>query len=314
MRIMFCHRPGGAFGYITDGMINALRDKGHTVIRWDGDLNNWFSFNPELYVGSSGHRQPIPKNHSAKIALHVNPYGPVEIGGINENQNAINWVLQQKPNCVFGYGFEQDRLLWNYWTERHGITWVPMPTAGDAVTYKLKNFDYINREYDVVYLGGFWPYKGITISSYLLPALNGLKYSLYGWGDWPVGYSNGILPDDKVCDLFNSGRVGPCISEGHTHTHGIDVPERVFKIILCGMVAIHDPVPALLQHIPSLVIAQSPSDYKDLINYYVNNRDLAAIRQSKQYKEVIENHTYHHRMSALLNAVGFVEQAKNMLT
>ena len=41
MKILMVRRVGGAFGYITDGMVNALRSKGHTVLRYDNDVKTW---------------------------------------------------------------------------------------------------------------------------------------------------------------------------------------------------------------------------------------------------------------------------------
>jgi hypothetical protein len=188
MRVLLVHRPGGAFGYITDGWINALRDKGHRVQRWDGNENSWHDFGPDLYIGCSGHKQPIPPRRNCKIAIHVNPYGPVAIEGINESEANIRWTINQRPDAVFGYGQEEDRLLWSYWTQRHGCRWVPMPTAGDRTVFK-QSLDDSQKLYDVVYLGGRWPYKGLTIDSFLLPVLRhqDISFKLYGWGDWPAG-------------------------------------------------------------------------------------------------------------------------------
>src|SRR5215831_12305434 len=89
VRVLLVHRPGGAFGYISDGWINALRDRGHRVERWDGLENSWHSFAPDLYLGCSGHRQPIPPRHNCKIAIHVNAYGPVHLDGLNESEETI---------------------------------------------------------------------------------------------------------------------------------------------------------------------------------------------------------------------------------
>lgn len=316
MRILFCHRPGGAFGYITDSMINALRDKGHDVRRWDGQEAIWRQFQPDLYVGSSGHKQPIPaKRGKCKVALHVNPYGPVRIDGINEAQETIDWTLKQKPDAVFGYGFESDRLLWSYWQEKHRIPWVPLPTAGDKTLFrKLPD---ANRIYDVVYLGGRWQYKGHTIDAYLLPILHDsrMNYKLHGWGDWQKGISSGILAEDAVVGFFNSGKVGPCIAEKHTHSHGIDIPERVWKVALCGTLAIHDAVPTIRQHLPSVVVARDPTDMLELCHHYsrpqfATQRDEVA---EQQRNDVLGNHTYHHRMAGLLRQLGYHAEADALL-
>jgi len=312
VKILICHRPSGAFGYISDGWINALRDKGHVVQRWDGHEQSWRAFGPQLYVGCSGHRQPIPPRHAAQIAIHVNPYGPVNIGGINESDEAIRWTLNQKPHAVFGYGQEQDRLLWSYWTSKHGIPWVPMPTAGDRTVYRETTTD---KTYDAVYLGGRWPYKAKTIDAYLMPAIEGLNYKIHGWGDWPAGISSGELSDDQVAGFLSSGKIGPCISEQHTHSHGIDIPERAFKVALCGGVVVHDAALSLKSMIPNALIAANPSNFRDICHLYCQpSSEEARIELAAQQKaEVLAAHTYHHRMAALLAALGHSEEAKGML-
>lgn len=318
MRILMCHRPGGAFGFITDSMINALRDKGHVVQRWDNDESTWRNFDPQLMIGCSGHRQNIPRDRgNCKLALHVNPYGPVNIDGINESNDSISWVIDKKPDVVFGYGHNDDRLLWQYWPDRAGIPWVPMPTAGDRTIFK-QVIDDNAKQYDLVYLGGHWAYKGKVIDKYLLPILksNKLSYKLYGWGDWPSGICSGQLADDQACSFLNSGRIGPCISELHTHAYGIDIPERAFKVALCGTLVIHDTTISIRRMIPSAIIANSPKHFADLCNYYSMPEHTAEriTLIKKQQSEVLELHTYHHRMATLFRALGLADEALNMVS
>lgn len=317
MKILLCNRPGGAFGYITDGFYNALHDKGHVVRRWDGLENTWRSFDPDLYIGCSGHKQPIPPNRrSCKVAIHVNPYGPVEISGINENTDNIRWTLNQNPDAVFGYGCEEDRFLWSYWTTKHGVQWVPMPCAGDKIIFK----DVVPKriDTDIVYLGGRWAYKAKTIDAFLLPMLNEAKkrnisWSVRGWGDWPNGICGGPLPEDSANEFLNSGRVAPCISELHTHSHGIDIPERVFKAALCSVLPVHDTVPGLNRLIKSAVVSQTPKNFIDLCIHYAENEKERVAKAAEIQNEVLTKHTYHNRMQALLSAVGFTQDANNMV-
>lgn len=314
MRVLVCHRPGGAFGYITDGWLNALRDKGHDAIRWDGQQGSWDNFDPDLYIGCSGHRQNIPAIRRAKVAIHVNPWGPVNIEGIMESSESKEWVHKQKPDAVFGYGYESDRIFWSYWYDRSGIQWVPMPTAGDKVIYKYIT-DNKNRPFDLIYLGGIWPYKALTINEYLIPALrSGLSYKLNGWGEWPKGMCTGVLPDDKVCQFFNIGKIGPCISEKHTKIYGIDIPERAFKIALSGALVIHDAVPRLDAVINGVVMATTPNEYVDKCRYYIEHKDERIALVDRQRACVLNNHTYHNRMNTLLQALGFKQEAISILS
>lgn len=307
MRILTTQRVGGAFGYITDSWISALRDMGHVAERWDGLEASWHQFGPDLYVGCSGHKQPIPANRGdTKVAIHVNPYGQASIKGIDESKESIDWVAKQKPNVVFGYGQDRDRAYWSRWESVLGIKWVPLPTAGDKLLFRLTT-SIVDRPYDIVYLGGRWPYKGKIIDKFLLPVLMSpaIKSKLHGWGDWPPGLSAGILPEDKPCEFLNSGKVGPCISEQHTCEYGIDIPERAFKVALCGTLVVHDNTEAIKFLIPSALIARTPEQYYDLCYYYSRpeNIDQLTTIVSKQRQEVLDNHTYHHRMATLINSL-----------
>jgi len=313
MNILMCQRVGGAWGYITDSIINALRDKGHKVQRWDGHLESWYEFNPDLYIGCSGHRQPIPAKHNAKIAIHVNPYGPVNLKGINESDDAIRWTLNQKPDVVFGYGQEEDRILWSYWTKRHGIPWVPLPTAGDKTLYKLIDTP---KSYDIVYLGGRWPYKALSIDAFLVPVLKeSSNYKLHGWGDWQPGLCSGILAEDQTAIFLNSGKVGPCISEKHTHEYGIDIPERAFKVALCGALVVHDPVVQIKRMIPSALVASNADQFKEYCLLYTkpDKEEERKTIAMKQREEVLAAHTYHHRVAAVFKQIGFEEEAERMI-
>lgn len=313
MRVLLTHRPGGAYGYISESWLNAFRDKGHKVQRWDGLETTWNEFQPSLYIGVSGHKQPIPPHRNCKIAIHVNPYGPVDLGGINESESNIRWVLNQKPDAVFGYGHHDDRVYWNNWQTKHNIKWVPMPTAGDKTIFKKLD---VKKEHDIVYLGGRWDYKATTIDAYLLSLLNEkkLSFKLHGWGNWPAGICNGPLSDDQACRFLNSGKIGPCISEQHTHTFGIDIPERAFKIALCGGLIVHDATVSLRKMIPSALIAQNPQQFKDYCYHYINNENERIELAEKQRTEVLAQHTYHHRLAGLLSELGFSTEAQEMLT
>lgn len=319
MKVLICNRPGGAFGYISDGWANALRDKGHIIARWDGHEKSWADFDPDLYIGCSGHKQPIVSDRGkCKIAIHVNPYGPTDIPGINESTGNISWTASHKPDAVFGYGHEEDRLLWSNWENHHGINWVPMACAADTTIYKTTTA-HQDKELDIVYLGGRWTYKGQTIDRFLLPALNKAKkeekmsYSVRGWGDWPNGVCGGILPEDESNQFLNQGRIAPCISEQHTHQFGIDIPERMFKVALCGAMIIHDPVPTVRNFLNSAIVSVNADNFYDLIRHYHHNEDERVEIVEQQKQEILSKHTYHHRISVLLSALGFEDESKGMV-
>lgn len=305
MRILLTHRPGGAYGFISEGWLNALLAGGHVAQRWDGQIQTWESFDPDLYIGCSGHRQPIPQNHGkAKIAIHVNPYSDVNVDGINEAKAAIDWTLAQNPTVVFGYGHDTDRQLWEHWTSRHGIPWVPLPTAGDSTIYKIIES---GKSIDIGYVGGYWPYKARNLDRYLLPVVRdkSLRMSVFGWGDWPAGICRGGIDDSDVPAVLASARVGPCVVEPHTTKWGIDLPERLWKVALCGALVVHDPVHGLGRYMPSALVATDPADFHHLCKHYADEShesERIALAQ-RQRAEVLAKHTYFQRMATLFIAI-----------
>ena len=316
MRVLICHRPDGAFGYITDAWINCLSMVPEIEVkRWDGRLGSWDNFKPDLHMGCSGHRQPIPekaKRKGCKVAIHANPYGPINVQpNINERPEAIKWVKDQEPDAVYGYGLEKDRKYWSWW-DRDGIPWVPMACAGDATKFNPHNG---NHEKDVVYLGGRWDYKAKSIDPYLLPVLRdrGLSCVVHGWGTWPSDLVVSRVPEASVPAILASAKVGPCIAEPHTIRYGIDVPERVFKIALSGTVAIHDPAADFKNVLKSVPVATSPSDYHEKIRSLVGSKPEAITAKArKQYKEVFGAHTYHHRLAGLFRTLGFNSESRSL--
>ena len=312
MKVLMNKKVGGAWGFITESLVNALVDKGHDVRRYDGKMSSWEDFDPDIYIGCSGHKEDTPVITRTRKAYHVNPFGPVEIPNINEQQHDIDWVLAQKPDVVFGYGSNQDRIFWSHWTKIAGIPWVPMPTAGDKTLFSDLNLD---RQYDVIYLGGRWVYKAKTIDAYLLPALREMKgtYKLRGWGGWPPEFNSSEIADQEVNAFINSGKIGPCMSEEHTHIYGIDIPERAFKLALCGTLVIHDFVPSIKALIPSAVVASDPIEYLDYIEHFIKDDDSRNKLRETQKKEVLNSQTYHHRIATLFTALGYTEEAKLMV-
>lgn len=303
MKIFLTHRPGGAYGYISDSWGNAITHLGHKVRRYDGNLKSWSDFDPDIYIGCSGHKQIIPSKNDrrAKVAIHCNPFGDTDLGPINESKQAIDWVKQQKPDVVFGYGVESQRHFWCKYESELGIKWCPMANAGDHLQFiTLSN----NDAHDLVYIGGRWDYKAKRLDQYLLPILRSgsMSFKLFGWGGWPADLPWESPNDNLVPTLYRLGKVAPCVSEPHTGEHGIDVPERVFKAILSGCLAIHDPVPGIKDMIPSLVVANNPQEFSDLCYYWSRpERDIERIELArKQREEVLANHTYVHRVQRLL--------------
>jgi hypothetical protein len=312
MRVLFCNKPGGAWGFVTESMMNALRDAGIETARWDGNPNTWQSFAPDIYIGSSGHKQPIPRVRACKVALQVNPFGPIKVEpNINESTDTIEWVKSVQPNVVFGYAHESDRFYWSNWASI--AQWVPMATAGDATIFKHTNGTH--DKFDIGYVGGRWPYKAQDIDAYLLPVLRdkSISHKVCGWGTWPEGLCSGQITDEEVPILLASCKIAPCISEPHTLEHGIDLPERVFKAALSGAVVVHDPAKGLDRYLPHAVVASNPKSFHFEIRSLLADQSFLPSIAETQRQDVLQAHTYHHRMATLMTSLGFNGEAELLL-
>jgi hypothetical protein len=324
MRVLLTHRPGGAYAFISDGWANALRAVGHTVQRWDDQHSSWHAFQPDLYIGCSGHRQSIPApsdRGKTQVAIHVNPHGPHVIPGIMEAPEVITWVRDRQPDAVFGYGHESDRPFWLYWTTQLGFPWVPMPTAGDTMVYKMPKEmgREENRTVHVGFVGGRWGYKAQNADKWVLPVFqsNEVASEIAGWGGWdkvPLGpharWLGGISDDDAVA-LYQRSRVVPCLCEPHTIQWGIDLPERCWKAILCGAVAVHDPAKEIHRFLSRVPAPTTPAEFLDLCIYWSRDQREPDRQQLVRVlrEQVFAEHTYFHRMGTLLEALGHTAEA-----
>lgn len=317
MKVLVVKPSGGAFDYITQAFINAFNDVGIEAKYWKNDQKEFNDFNPDLYIGCSGHRQVIPKNRKSKVAIHVNPFGdklePLFGVDINEPKHAIDWTLSQNPDIVFGYGIQEDgNTFWRNWNKH--TKFVGVPTAGDATIYYP---DAKDSSYSVAFLGGRWGYKGNNINKWLLPSINKLgdKISIMGWGGWQgvKQYKGSLSQSDSGRVFLSSALVGPCVCEPHTTKYGIDIPERFFKVALCGSLPIMDNIVGFNRYCDKFVMANNPDDYYNKILNYSSNPDY--IEEGKKLaksirQEVLSKHTYHHRMKNLCESLGFVDAVK----
>jgi len=319
MRILTTN-PNGAFKYIIRGLCSAFELLGHTTDIWDGSSNHLNQFKPDIYIGATGYQQNISaymqKKLDVKIAIHVNPYGNEQLdpiaGGpdINETNEGIEWVAQQKPNMVFGYGCRGDiNRFWDRWISDLGIPTYGVPTAGDHILFHRVSPDPKFR-CDLAFVGGYWAYKAININKYLEPARQQFNTVIYGWGGWD-NRSKGPIADDDISRFFSSARIGPCICEPHTATYGIDIPERIFKVPLCGLLAVSDPCIALHQYFPReiLPIASNPTEYVDIIRYYLDREHKRVQIAELQRKHILKNHTYLNRVQTLFSGLGFLKES-----
>jgi len=300
---------GGAFKFILYGIINALEAAGVTVVTTQHiDLKE--SDGIELYIGSLSHSRlqlfgedmsSFRRLPGCRYALHAQPFVDKldDLKGIEGRPSLDPTNLDRKmaaivnPEVIWGYGWDIHADLWSKWDRK----WQSFMPAGDSVAYYDQQK---GRRNDVVFLGGDWPYKRPAINAILsrLTSIDpDVKLSAAGWG------RSKTIPFGQGNTYLNSGRVGFCPSEPHTQLLGIDVPERVFKLPLAGVAAVHDKVPFLGQMMPSVPIGSDGIAVAELcFNLLEHEMNRLAV-QIAQKQWVLQHHTYFCRLKSLAEAL-----------
>jgi spore maturation protein CgeB len=62
-----------------------------------------------------------------------------------------------------------------------------------------------------------------------------------------------------------------------------------------------------------VVIANSPQDFKEKVDYYLKNPIEAAEIKEKGYWIVKENHTNYHRAAQIMSLLGYESEAQKIL-
>lgn len=323
MRILVVQGGGGsmgAFQFITQGIMNAFSTAGHETQRWDGTIESWVKFCPDIYLGCSGHKQPIPGKDIRKntiVGIHVNPYGKTKIGNVDggpnldESTSDIEWTLAQKPNFVFCYC--TNTFIPEYYGNwlKHVPKIIEMPGAADTTIFKPSE---PNSTYacDIGWVGGYWSYKAKMLDIYIKPLIKKYQCKIFGWGGWD---NNKKIEDGEVPKLFASAKICPSVSEPHSRVYPIDLPERVFKIPAAGGFTIHSPSPAIQDLFGETIpMAKNENEWFDLIKYYLNNDALRVRESARQRRVIISKHTYFDRCANLLKTMGFEKEADHMVS
>jgi len=324
MNILLTNTVRCAIYFILRSWERALVALGHKVAWFDNNTTIDFleSFKPDIYVGVSGHFHALPETirekYKTKVVYHVNPYGKrieSEPGwpDINESDETIDKVAKQKPDLVWGYFCNDHVVYWHKWRSELGIPVCGIPTAGDHILYTKRNPE-DRFKCDLAFVGGYWDYKGINLKKYLIPLCDRFNIKIYGSGWHKQNIIAGEISDEDVPILFSSAKIGPCVHEPHTTVYGIDIPERIFKVPLCGLLAVTDPVMNIEYYFPpgTIPVAINPEHYVSLVEYYLRDKNRRKALARIQKNHILSNHTYIHRMMTLFNALGMIEECQRV--
>lgn len=296
---------------------------GVTVALWDINSVSAFDafdgFEPDIFLGQLYNLTPsvvkcIKERPHLKVGLRAGDWGDHE----KEVDKSIYNILYATKDEIetlkrlqgetgqvsfvhIHYPKEALRQTHNYY-ESIGVRATSIMMCADVNAYSNAQFD-PDYSCDIGFVGGYWPYKGQVIEPYLFPLLENIgeyNVKIFGNQNWYVNQYCGLINDKKVKDLFFSAKICPNLSEPHAQKFGFDVNERIFKVLCAGGFCISDNVEGYKMFGDGIVIADSPQDFREKIDYYLDNECERVSIASKGRDFVMKNHTNEVRALEIL--------------
>ena len=324
MKILISSDGYHAHYYQRMSWVNAFsKMHGVTVAGWDINSVSAFdafdSFEPDIFLGQLYNLTPavvkcIKERPHLKVGLRAGDWGDHE----KEVDKSIYNILYATKDEIetlkrlqgetgqvsfvhIHYPKEALKQTHNYY-ESIGVRATSIMMCADVDTYSNAQPD-SNYSCDIGFVGGYWPYKGQVIEPYLFPLLENVgeyNVKIFGNQNWYVNQYCGLINDNKVKDLFFSAKICPNLSEPHAQKFGFDVNERIFKVLCAGGFCISDNVEGYKMFGDGIVIADSPQDFREKIDYYLDNECERVSIASRGRDFVMKNHTNEVRALEIL--------------
>jgi hypothetical protein len=213
-------------------------------------------------------------------------------------------VLSSSPDAVFTISPERCFDLYALWSG-HGVPLLSLPLACDTSRYSacpphFAEFDHVQ----MAFVGGYWPYKARQLDRYLSAYQD--RLTVYGYSTWPYARYGGTLSEDKEASLYHQALLSPCINEPHVELMGgVDINERVFKILGSGGVALTDAVVGYRDWFAEdeLLVPASREEFDYLAARVLADMQFRDALRRRGCEAVLRAHTYAHRAARVLEVV-----------
>lgn len=316
--------------------LNAFRGIGIQAELWDCKKVSAFdifdSFEPDVFLGQAYNLDEptlkcIYERPHMKVGLRAGDWGDHEkeidkskfnILFLSEKEKFILKKLKDetgKPDFVHIHYLQKDMDITHSHFKSIGIPAKSLIMCADVATYSGAEFD-PKLECDIGFVGGYWPHKGIIINQFLFPLLSDIskyKAKIFGNQPWPINQYCGYISDSDVKNLFVSAKICPNLSEPHAHAFGIDINERIFKILFSGGFCVSDYVEGYNIFGDGVVLCKTPDEFREKIDYYLEHQHEASEIAKKGRKIVVENHTNFHRIAQIFDYIGYSDISGNIL-
>lgn len=340
MKIIISDDSNGtnAHSYIRLGLARALSACGHETFIWNinqkSAIDIFDEINPEIFLGQTynlerGLIKALCERPHIKVVLTGSDWGdqsdqmdlnrfPILVA--NPTEIKLTELLNKErgiDRIVCHYHPSRIHITHHHWEDKLGIPIGGVPLAADISDYTGGRF---HEEFksDVCFVGGRWGYKGRTIDKWLVPLCDSrlsLNIKIFGNRGWGLVQYAGFIDTKYVRHIMKSAKVCPNMHEEHSQVYGIDVVERVFKILSNKCPCVSDYVESLaVDFFPNgeVEFAKTPQEYKEKCLAVING-DL-IIDTEKAYQKVMAEETYFNRASSILSYIGLEEESRNILS
>ena len=337
MKVMISSDGPHAHLFQRTAWANAFKACGIQAELWDCKNVTAFdafdSFEPDVFLGQSYNLNDsvikcIYERPHLKVGLRAGDWGYHEDIVDKSKYNILYCSQKEKmvlkklkeetgrPNFVhIHYDDQAVKVTHNYFNSI-GIKPISLMMCADTTMYSGASFKQ-ELSCDIGFVGGYWPHKGLVIDKYLLPLLHPIgeyRVKIFGNQPWKANQYCGVINDQDVKNLFVSAKICPNLSEPHAQEFGIDVNERIFKILYAGGFCISDSVSAYRIFGDGVVIAKSPEDFKEKIDYYLQNEEERRAISLAGHNIVKKNHTGFHRIAKIMRELGHEDISKNIIS
>ncbi|MCL5951131.1 MAG: glycosyltransferase, partial [Chloroflexi bacterium] len=213
-------------------------------------------------------------------------------------------ILSSDPTFLFTISPESSFEYYAKWID-HGARLVSLPLACDTTLYPSDPpFKAEFRDVQIAFVGGYWPYKARQLDRYLKPYADHLK--VFGYSRWPYAGYGGRLPEQNEASLYHQAKLSPTINEPHVELMGIDLNERVFKVLGSGGMTITDATPAYREWFDDqeLLVPGSIVEYHEMVRRALEDDEFNQRYRRNGHRAVIARHTYAHRAKRVLDLLG----------
>jgi hypothetical protein len=320
------------------GLCRALACAGHEVKLWQLDQESAFDmfngFEPDLFISQAYNLNRalikcIQARPNLLVGLKAGDYGefsenldtnkyPVLLASKQEKENIRTLVDSgRSPDFIFiHYHSDWIEATHGYWYRDFNIPIISLMNAADI-------FDYTGGKYyeelasDVVFIGGYWPYKAKTLDRYVLPLCNphlDLNVKIFGNKMWPTPNYCGFSPTELTKHIFSSAKICINVSELHSQDFGYDIIERPFKLAINKCFVVSDYILGLEKiYGNSMIYGSTPKEFISKIKYYLLHPEDKQEKIDRAYEITLKNHTYFDRAASIFNQLNLESEYEKMI-